>query len=606
MNPWTHMIGWTLVHFLWQGAVLAVLAAVGLRVCRHRSADARYAIACAALAAMLAAPVITARALMGGDSALAPVGSLSETIPARATVSTGVRSWIGDGASSSDGLWAGVDALLPAIVVVWLAGVSLLLVRMAGGLWHVRCLQVRALAADASRWQTATEGIAARLGLRVAVHVVESARVDTPTAIGWLRPVILLPIAALANLTPSQVEAILAHELMHIRRHDYLVNLAQTLAETLLFFHPGVWWVSRQVRAEREHCCDDVVVQVCGDPVDYAAALAELEAWRSRGTTLALAAAGGSLTDRVRRVLNVPVGHEAPSVSWVVTLAVTLGSAAVMGGVYVSSYTPGSDVPAVMAGAAQDVEPIASPDSFGWQVHATSHFDIHYYPALAPDLEQIAASAERAYERISAELRYDLPFRVPLVLFKTRSDFAQQGIIADVGGAGAIARGEVRSFSEHRRNRVVILVEEDPDRLYRLITHELTHIFAFDIIPRSPSNVGRVAIWIDEGFAEYMTGAWDPDDLSQVRDLVVADNVPRMSALAGSAESQFRAGIHLGHAVFEFIEAEYGKPAVWQFLLEVRRSVVDGTGDVYPAAFNRTSAEFDVAFAEYLRTRFNQ
>ena len=104
---------------------------------------------------------------------------------------------------------------------------------------------------------------------------------------------------------------------------------------------------------------------------------------------------------------------------------------------------------------------------------------------------------------------------MPLILFKTRSDFAQQGIIPDVGGAGAIARGEVTSFSEPRRNRVVILVEEEPDRLYRLITHELTHIFAFDIIPRSPTNVRRVASWIDEGFAEYMTGVWDPDDLSR-------------------------------------------------------------------------------------------
>ena len=102
-----------------------------------------------------------------------------------------------------------------------------------------------------------------------------------------------------------------------------------------------------------------------------------------------------------------------------------------------------------------------------------------------------------------------------------------------------------------------------------------------------------------------MTGAWDPDDLSQVRDIVVAGNVPRMSAFAG-ADGPPRTVVHLGHAVFEFIEAEYGKPAVWQFLLEVRRSVVDGSGDVYRAAFNRTPEEFDAAFAQHLRRRFNQ
>ena len=155
-----------------------------------------------------------------------------------------------------------------------------------------------------------------------------------------------------------------------------------------------------------------------------------------------------------------------------------------------------------------------------------------------PNLEQVAESAERAYQRISSELQHNVPFKVPLILFKTRNDFAQQSIIPEVGGAGAIARGDVTSFSEPRRNRVAILVEEEPDRLYRLITHELTHIFAFDIIPRSTTNVRRVAPWIDEGFAEYMAGVWDPDHLQQMRELVLADRVPKMFALTGSVDGQ--------------------------------------------------------------------
>src|SRR4030095_13888079 len=117
-----------------------------------------------------------------------------------------------------------------------------------------------------------------------SVHVVESIAVEVPTVIGWMRPVILLPVAAVAALTPAQVEAILAHELAHIRRHDYAVNLLQTTAETLLFYHPAVWWISKRIRAEREHCCDDVAVRVCGDAVSYAHALAELEAWRAAST----------------------------------------------------------------------------------------------------------------------------------------------------------------------------------------------------------------------------------------------------------------------------------------------------------------------------------
>ena len=119
-----------------------------------------------------------------------------------------------------------------------------------------------------------------RLHIGRAVRLLESTLVDVPTVIGWLKPVVLLPASALAGLSPHQLEAILAHELAHIRRHDYLVNLLQTLVETLLFYHPAVWWLSRRIRAERENCCDDLAVSLCGDPVAYAAALAELEGLR--------------------------------------------------------------------------------------------------------------------------------------------------------------------------------------------------------------------------------------------------------------------------------------------------------------------------------------
>ena len=137
-------------------------------------------------------------------------------------------------------------------------------------------------------------------------HIVDSALVDVPTVVGWLRPLILLPVAALANLTPAQVDSILAHELAHVRRHDYLVNVLQTLTETLLFYHPAVWWVSARVRAEREHCCDEIAVEICGDAADYARALVELESWRVSSATMALAATGGSLFDRVRRIMRAP------------------------------------------------------------------------------------------------------------------------------------------------------------------------------------------------------------------------------------------------------------------------------------------------------------
>jgi HEAT repeat protein len=141
------------------------------------------------------------------------------------------------------------------------------------------------------------------------VLLLESALVRVPTVIGWLRPFILLPVGALTGLTTRQLEAIIAHELAHIRRHDYLINLLQAVVETLLFYHPAVWWVSRRIRQEREHCCDDLAVAVCGDPLIYARALLEMEQLRAAGPQLAMAANGGLLMNRIQRLVGAQTPH---------------------------------------------------------------------------------------------------------------------------------------------------------------------------------------------------------------------------------------------------------------------------------------------------------
>src|SRR3989442_88229 len=150
----------------------------------------------------------------------------------------------------------------------------------------------------------------ARLGARLRVsrpvRVVGSAVVQVPAVVGWLRPVILLPASALTGLTPQQLDVLLAHELAHVRRYDYLVNLVQSAIEILLFYHPAVRWVSRRVREEREHCCDDLAVAVCGDAHLYARALLMMESLRAKTPALALSAAGtqgGALLRRVPRVV---------------------------------------------------------------------------------------------------------------------------------------------------------------------------------------------------------------------------------------------------------------------------------------------------------------
>ena len=208
-----------------------------------------------------------------------------------------------------------VDEWLPLFVSVWLAGVALLTLRLFSGWMWVQRMKSHGARPAPEALQTAAERLMRRLHIGRAVRLLESTSVSVPTVIGWLKPVVLLPTSALAGLAPNQMEAILAHELAHIRRHDYIVNLFQTVVETLLFYHPAVWWLSRRIRAERENCCDDLAVSLCGDPVAYAAALAELEGLRSTTGELVLAATGGSLLQRVRRLLGVPT-HAGRAPGW--------------------------------------------------------------------------------------------------------------------------------------------------------------------------------------------------------------------------------------------------------------------------------------------------
>jgi uncharacterized protein (TIGR03435 family) len=322
MNAWMYVAGWVLIHFVWQGAAIAIAAACALRLCRNQSASVRYAIACSAMVAMLLGAVATG-ALVGLPPVPVEAASVSSRVTAKGTIDVFLPIQIHEAPSPAAVSNAErVDALLPWIVSAWLFGVSLLLARAGAGWFRVRRLYQLARASMYSHWQAAGNRIASRLGLASAIRIVELPHVDVPLVVGCLRPIVVLPIAALSSLHAAQVEAILAHELAHVRRHDYLVNLMQTLTETLLFYHPAVWWLSARIRDEREHCCDDVAVAACGDPVGYAAALAELEAWRSGTFVLAAAATGGSLLNRVRRILRVEVSDDSRTSSWTLGLFV--------------------------------------------------------------------------------------------------------------------------------------------------------------------------------------------------------------------------------------------------------------------------------------------
>ena len=237
-------------------------------------------------------------------------------------------------------------------------------------------------------------------------------------------------------------------------------------------------------------------------------------------------------------------------------------------------------------------------DRFDWHIYKTDHFEIYYYPEIEAHLERVAGYAESAYQQVSSDLKHDLAFKVPLILFKTHSEFEQENVVP-----GAAQEG-VAAFAEPGRNRIVLPLDEPPDALYGVITHELTHVFQFDIIPQSLLR-RDLPLWMSEGQAEYERGVWDPLDLMTVRDAAVADIVPKMSELEGYGNfNNPRLIYNLGHAVFDFIESRSGKEGVRQFMFALRKSAIGGGDSAYEEAFQMKPDEFDQQFDRYLKERF--
>src|SRR6188472_3285145 len=236
-------------------------------------------------------------------------------------------------------------------------------------------------------------------------------------------------------------------------------------------------------------------------------------------------------------------------------------------------------------------------DNFKWTIYTTDHFEIYYYPEIEQHLERVTSYAESAYQQVSSDLKHDLAFKVPLVLYKTQAEFQQQNI-----EPGEVPEG-VLAFAEPYRDRMVLPIDEPSDALYRLITHELTHQFEFDIIPRSLLRRG-LPLWVDEGLSDYMTGYWNSFDLMTVRDAAVSDNVPSMSNFQGVAFQDGRLPYNLGHAAFEFIESRWGKEGLRQFLFALRKAVIGGGDSAYEEAFKLKPDEFDEQFDKYLKDRF--
>jgi TonB family protein len=329
-SPLARAVGLTLVHFVWQGALLGALTGLVLVLLRRADAGLRHLVACLGLLAMTMAPVLTMAAI-----ARAP-GLLTRDVAAAASASLAPASadpMPGLAAAGAGTAWqAGLERQLPWIALAWLAGVLLLTLRIARDWIAVRRIRRSAVGRVGDALGSVVRRLAGDLGLDRLPPIVESLHVDVPMVVGWIRPAILVPASALAELSPSQLEAIVMHELAHVRRHDHVINALQGLVETIFFYHPAVWWLSNRIRIEREHCCDDLAVVRCDSPVSYACALATLEESRQGTLAFRLPATGGALLARIRRLLGAPdMRRPQPSLSMVLCI-VTLVSAAIVGG----------------------------------------------------------------------------------------------------------------------------------------------------------------------------------------------------------------------------------------------------------------------------------
>lgn len=439
-------LGWILLHSLWQFVLIGLIAAV-LLVCLRSRSHTRYAVAYAALLLMALAPLATyilippptslfmadAEMPSTGEAIVSyPVSPLSEGAPA--PIPPDEATSVADSApmpgaeaievaavesrltSPSPARTSGVDKRLARysawLAPFWLAGVLALALRQLGG-WLLARRVLRAatpIADDGLR--NRLETLIRTMGVRRTVRAMQSAIAGVPMVLGTFRPVLIVPASLVTGLSPDQWDAILAHELAHIRRYDYVLNLLQIVVETLLFYHPAVWWLSRRIRVERELCCDDLATQFCGSPVALAEGLAAIEAARrqSENARLAVTAVGdgrrGLTLRRVRRILGFDETPDRRRVAWLAGLLVLAVIA--IGGVagHLTGAVENEALAADEAGedsekVAEETEADAEPESWeisriydaAWMRDHLMHYEVLPKPITVPAIRGTVVDA---------------------------------------------------------------------------------------------------------------------------------------------------------------------------------------------------------------------
>lgn len=411
-TPLAYHLGWTLVHFLWQGIFVGAAYACLRVMLGDASPQQRYWLSLGTLAVLALLPVATFIHLLGTPIAIPSIVGVAQSSPSLIAAPS---------PSPLAALRELLHPIVPWTVPAWCAGVALMAFKSFSGWRKTRELLRNGTTEAPDTLQETLARLAMHVGVRVRVQLLLTAKVVVPCVAGWIKPVILLPPAALTSLTPLQLEMVLAHELSHIRRHDYLVNLLQIAVETLLFYHPVVRWISRDARRERELCCDDCAVHACGDdPLHYAHALTDLAGMQVVETSVAMGLNGGELTLRVERLIEpYHASQGAPRLP-----TVMLASAVFLGGLL------------LLASARQMPLSLAKLNSFSMLGAAALHDSVmsmenRLAPVLAPT--RLAASLPRAGKLMamqSAELSASLP--MPEVLDSSTPDLADTPALAPV------------------------------------------------------------------------------------------------------------------------------------------------------------------------------
>lgn len=355
-------VGWTLTHSLWQISLIAVMLFCLLRILKNASANFRYLLCLAALLTAILIPTLTflsfqSNPIVKTEKILKP----QENLPGNSISPISENNVIANvapdsapieiaGENPSQGTFESLgiqienlfNALLPYFIWFWLSGVLIFSLRLCGGIWQVRRFKTREVSAVGEDWQEKFDVLCEITGIRRTIKFLKSELVRTPMVAGWLKPFVIVPSSVLLGLTPPELETIIAHELIHIRRHDYLVNVLQSFVEIILFFHPLAWWISVQTRRERENACDDEVLKIYErEPLLYASALANLEDFRSRISNLAapniVAANGGNLMLRIQRIIKKSSEKTRPRQSFWAIIPVFLVISAILATVFLTN-----------------------------------------------------------------------------------------------------------------------------------------------------------------------------------------------------------------------------------------------------------------------------